>query len=248
MKTKVYVLSFVVSMVAAGSLPAQAASREDTRLSKRVEEQLRQDERLADYVLLAEVDDGVATLTGKVALHSARELAGQVARIPGVRRVDNQIEVSPLTVEERMAIQDQLNKQRAQAQAEATGVAADAHAEPPSAPAADEPPAPGQPDKDGFVHVQLPVTPPGDPEKMVSGETITKSWVNTRLMTEFEGDEALKGSNVEVVTSDDLVVTLKGRVTSEAARQRAVQIARSTKGVREVDDQLTVRNARPPSS
>ena len=117
------------------------------------------------------------------------------------------------------------------------------------APAADEVPAPGQPDKDGFVHLQLPVTPPGDPEKMVSGETITKSWVNTRLMTELEGDEALKGSSVEVLTSDDLVVTLKGRVASEAARQRAVQIARSTKGVRDVDDQLTVGvRRRTPSS
>ena len=48
-----------------------------------------------------------------------------------------------------------------------------------------------------------------------------------------------------MLTSDDLVVTLKGRVASEAARQRAVQIARSTKGVREVDDQLTVGVRRP---
>jgi osmotically-inducible protein OsmY len=246
MKAKLYVLSFVASMIAAGAVPAHAA---DTRLGKRVEERLRQDERLKDYVLEAEVDDGVATLTGKVALDAARELAGELARVPGVRQVDNQIEVAPLTVEERMALQEQLNRQRAQARSEATGVA-DQAAQPPAAPAADEVPARGQPDEDGFVHLQLPMTPPGDPEKMVSGEAVTRSWLTTRLMTELEGDPALEGDHVEVTVSDDLFVTLKGRVSSETARQRAVQIAKSTKGVREVDDQLTVgvRRPRTPSS
>ena len=257
MNGKVYVLAWVVAGVGLSVAPARAADREDTRLGKRVEEQLRQDEKLRDYVLEAKVDDGVATLTGKVALDAARAHAEKVAQVPGVRSVDNQIEVAPLTVEERQAIQDQLTRQRAQMQTEASGTQAPQPGQPAGqpglpaqqavpavAPAADEVPVPGQPDKDGFVHLQLPATPPGDPEKMVSGEAITTSWIDTRVMTELEGDEALKGSNVDVVTSDDFVVTLKGRVSSDAAKQRAVQIAKGTKGVREVDDQLRVAGRR----
>ncbi len=256
MQGKMNRLSFVFSSVAVVTLaagPVLAADREDNRLGKRVEEQLVQDEKLRDYVLEAKADGGVVTLTGKVALHAAKEHATEVARVPGVRRVDNQIEVAPLTVEERLAQQ----QERTQAVAQVSGAGSVAPMQPPTpgeaAPPVAEalpgeqiepPPAPGLPDEKGFVHVQMPATLPGDPEKMVSGETITRSWVDTRVAAELEGDEALKGSNVDVVTSKDLVVTLKGRVASEAARQRALQIARDTKGVKEVDDQLRVAGRR----
>jgi osmotically-inducible protein OsmY len=43
------------------------------------------------------------------------------------------------------------------------------------------------------------------------------------------------------VDTTDGVVTLSGRVDSAAARERAVQLARETAGVRSVTDQLQVR-------
>jgi osmotically-inducible protein OsmY len=262
MKWKEYLLSIALVASAFGALaaaPAIAASREDQRLASRVEEELAADEKLKDYVLEAKVDDGVLTLTGKVALDAAKEHAEKVARLPGVRKVDNQIEVAPLTVEEREVLLQARSRAVAQVsgagsvapmqplrpgeQAAATGQAPPATGE--AAPATGEvPAAPGQPDEKGFVHVQLPPTPPGDPEKMVSGEVVTKSWVDTRVAADLEADPALKGSAIDVVTSDDLVVTLKGRVASEATRQRAMEIAKDVKGVTEVDDQLRVAGRR----
>ena len=317
---KVYALSFVVSAtLALAAAPARAADGKDSRLGKKVEEQLRQDERLRDYVLEAEVDNGVATLTGKVALDAAKEHAEEVARIPGVRRVNNQIEVAAMSLEDRLALQEQLGRRRAQVPVEASAGgspeqlrAAQAGQTPPEGapqptptspttrpdqpapaepiapstpsetanpseranpgepatpanqgerPAPGEPPTPAQPstptegsaapaatgspsqpevDQNGFVQLRVLPTPAGDPQKMVAGEEITADWVDARIMGELEGEEALARSNVKVETSNDFVVTLKGKVATEYGRQRAVDIAKNTKGVNRVDDQLIV--------
>jgi osmotically-inducible protein OsmY len=275
MKGKVQVLSFVAAGLVLAGAPAQAGNREDARLGKRVEQALQQDERLRDYMIEANADDGVVTLTGKVALDAAKVHAEKVASIPGVRRVENQIEIAPLTVEERQMLQEQMTRQRAQLSGAGDakpqlGQAKEGPAHPAGAgkmpgqadpqqpapetvspqaqPAAGEhEAAPGQTDAQGFVHVELPPTPAGDPQKMVSGENVTESWVTTRIMTELESDEALKRSNVEVVTSPDFIVTLKGTVTTDAARQRAMQIAKNVKGVRAVEDQMKVTTRRPLS-
>jgi osmotically-inducible protein OsmY len=252
MKVKVLALSYLSAVTVALSIaPARAGDREDARLGKRVEEQLLQEERLRDYVLDAKVEDGVVTLTGKVALDAAKKLAGEVAEVPGVARIDNQIEVAPLTFEERQAMQERLARAREKAFGGASANASGQQAAPtgqaaPSGQAAapsGQPARPGFTDDQGFVHLQLPPSAPilpGDPEKMVSGEVITKSWIQTRILSELEGDEAMKRSNVKVETSDDFVVTLKGSVATEAAHQRALQVARDTKGVRFVEDELKV--------
>ena len=49
----------------------------------------------------------------------------------------------------------------------------------------------------------------------------------------------VKGHEIDVDT-DHGVVTLKGKVDSENARQQAVQIARGVDGVTRVEDQLTI--------
>jgi hypothetical protein len=51
----------------------------------------------------------------------------------------------------------------------------------------------------------------------------------------------LDDSNINVDTDRDGVVTLRGSVSSDADRARAVDIARRTDGVRKVVDSLTVR-------
>ena len=53
------------------------------------------------------------------------------------------------------------------------------------------------------------------------------------------GVDVLKGSDIDVSTEKH-VVTLKGTVASAAARTRAVQLARTTQGVKRVVDHLTV--------
>ena len=53
-------------------------------------------------------------------------------------------------------------------------------------------------------------------------------------------DETVKALKLDVDTVAG-VVTLKGVVRSEAERQRALQLARETEGVKQVIDQLSVR-------
>ncbi len=70
-------------------------------------------------------------------------------------------------------------------------------------------------------------------------DVVTDAWLITRLKAEFLGDAALEGSDIDV-DADHHVVTLKGTVATEAGRSRAVQVAKTTKGVTQVVDALTV--------
>ena len=73
-----------------------------------------------------------------------------------------------------------------------------------------------------------------------TGDKITDTWINTKVAWFFVGEDALKDSNINVDTKDN-VVTLKGTVKSEAGRSRAIALARQTDGVRSVVDQLTIK-------
>jgi osmotically-inducible protein OsmY len=76
-----------------------------------------------------------------------------------------------------------------------------------------------------------------------AGEAVTDSWITAKVKTQFVSEDALDGSDINVDTDND-VVTLRGTVPSESARQRAMEIARSTKGVQRVDDKLSVARKR----
>ena len=75
-----------------------------------------------------------------------------------------------------------------------------------------------------------------------TGEKITDGWITTKVSAKFVDETLLKDSKINV-DSKDHVVTLKGTVGSNAAKARAVEIARGTEGVVRVIDQLVV-NAR----
>jgi len=64
-------------------------------------------------------------------------------------------------------------------------------------------------------------------------------WITATIKTAFAAEESLETSDVRVDTSDG-TVTLRGRVPSEAARMRALEIARSTEAVTAVVDRLAV--------
>ena len=73
-----------------------------------------------------------------------------------------------------------------------------------------------------------------------TGEAITDAWITTKVTWFFLGEDALKGSDINVDTANR-VVTLKGTVASEAGRRRAIELASHTDGVSKVVDQLTLR-------
>jgi len=68
---------------------------------------------------------------------------------------------------------------------------------------------------------------------------VKDGWLLMKIHAEMVDEATLSGSNINVDV-DKGVVTLKGTVRSEAGRQRAVAVAKSSEGVKNVIDQLQV--------
>lgn len=72
-----------------------------------------------------------------------------------------------------------------------------------------------------------------------AGDQLADSWLTTKIQAQYFADRDVKGRFINV-ESQDGVVTLTGRVGDREAREQAVQIARNTDGVKEVEDLLTI--------
>jgi osmotically-inducible protein OsmY len=71
------------------------------------------------------------------------------------------------------------------------------------------------------------------------GCSYSDSGLTTSVKTKLAADDTVKALNINVDTKNR-VVTLKGEVRSQAEEARAIQIARSTNGVTDVVDQLSI--------
>ena len=72
---------------------------------------------------------------------------------------------------------------------------------------------------------------------------IKDAWLVMKVHSEMVDEDVLAGSNIDVDVKNG-VVTLQGTVTSEAARSRAVAVAKANDGVKNVVDQLRIAPAR----
>lgn len=70
-------------------------------------------------------------------------------------------------------------------------------------------------------------------------EALEDGALTAKIKSKMALDDTIKASRINVDTVDR-VVTLTGRVETEAQRQRALQLARETNGVRNVVDRLSV--------
>ena len=103
---------------------------------------------------------------------------------------------------------------------------------------------------DGVTQVQNNITLDPNEDKSVTdrmkaglnktGEKITDAWITTKVHWFFMGEDALKGSDINVDTKDN-VVTLKGTVKSSAGKIRAGELASRTDGVKKVVNELTIK-------
>ena len=71
------------------------------------------------------------------------------------------------------------------------------------------------------------------------GETIDDTTITTRVKTSMLNDPAVGGMKIDVDTFKG-VVTLSGRVKSQAERDQAVALARRVDGVTQVKDALQI--------
>lgn len=85
---------------------------------------------------------------------------------------------------------------------------------------------------------------------MVTACAQTDAGITTSVKSSLVKDDVVKARQIDVDTRDN-VVTLTGEVNTAEEEQKALQIARSTKGVREVVDNISVgpavANAPAPS-
>src|SRR2546422_3006751 len=72
------------------------------------------------------------------------------------------------------------------------------------------------------------------------------SGITTKVKAKMVADDTVKAHEINVTTRDH-VVTLSGEVGTTAAKDQAIQIARQTDGVRDVVDQLTIKETAPTS-
>jgi hyperosmotically inducible periplasmic protein len=72
-----------------------------------------------------------------------------------------------------------------------------------------------------------------------TGEVITDAWLNTKIHANMVNEPLLKESDINVDVKDHMV-TLKGTVTSAAGKVRAGEIAKTTEGVKGVNNMLMV--------
>jgi hyperosmotically inducible protein len=72
---------------------------------------------------------------------------------------------------------------------------------------------------------------------------IKDAWLVMKVHSEMVDEDLLDGADIDVDVKDG-VVTLQGTVTSEAARARALEVARKNDGVKSVVDQLKIAPAR----
>jgi osmotically-inducible protein OsmY len=198
----------------------------DDKLEKRVEAKYT-DTTLSN--LNVDVEKGVVTLTGEVATTAERARAERLARKAGARRVVNKLEVdtdkTAARIEDRAEAKKEAIDERADRQKEAVDRQAEAAKD-----RLDKKPLPVN---DGNTTVRV-ETPRKDKD-------VVDPWITTKVKTKILADDLLDKSEINVDTTNDGVVTLKGTVPSVAAETRALELARTTDGVRTVVDRLEVK-------
>jgi hyperosmotically inducible protein len=209
---------------------ADSAKVDDGALKTRIESRLKSSATLKDADVDVKVDNGVVTLTGTVHSEAQSLRAASLAKVTGVTNVENKLKVDGATAHTMDKAGDKTESKMHKA-----GDKTENAAEKLGEKTADAARATGTAGKKAGVKTK-------DAVEDV-GANITDGWITTKLKADFVNEDLLKGSAINADTNNH-IVTLKGTVTSEAGRNRAVQIAKTTKGVSRVIDQLTIAPAK----
>jgi len=227
-------------LVAGAAVPASAsptatpafaavAAGDDDAIESQISDGFKHNALLAPRDIDVEVKQGVVTLTGKVRNGSEKSTAAKVAKVKGVTRVNNQLEIDPKIDESKVDNAAAKTKAGLNKAVDATTTAAEKAKE-------------GV--KKGVGKSEEGVSKAADKTADAvnkAGDKVSDASITTKVKTDLSTENALKDSAIDVSTVNH-VVTLRGSVASEAAKARAGTIAGSSEGVTRVDNQLVVRN------
>ncbi len=218
--------ALVMAPSAAWAQASTAAKIDDSTIKSKVEARLKSAASLKNDTIEVSVEHGVVTLTGTVHSEAQSLRARQLAKVAGVTKVENKLDVDSKT---------ERTMEKAGAKADKTMDKAGEKTKSAAEKTKDATVKGAEKTKDAAVKV-------GEKTKDVAattGEVITDAWITTKIKADFVNEDTLKGSDINVDTNNH-VVTLKGTVASAAGKARAEQIAKTTKGVNHVVNTLTI--------
>jgi hyperosmotically inducible protein len=212
--------TLAVAVAPVAAIPPAAAAQNVQNappLDEQIARRIANDPVLKADAIKVTVDGDVATLTGIVADAADRASAEQLAMVPGITRVENKLVTRDGA---KSKVKNTAGKAAEKTKSGAEKV--------------------GEKSKEVGVTVV---------EKTKAGvsktdSVLTDGWVSSRIRTKFMGEESLRASDIQV-DANKHVVTLSGTVVSDAARTKALAIAKEVEGVDSVVDKLTVA---PPKS
>ena len=227
--------AFLTMTVAAPPFTAQAAAQTqarptDEQMMHEIATKIANHETLKADAVKVDVKNGVVTLSGMVGKDADKATAERLARVDGVVRVENNLksrEKATNAVTGTAGTVADATKTGAEKTADATKTAAKKTADATETAAdktVDATKKAAGATKDVFTK---------------SGEKVTDGYITSRIKTSFAADDTLKASSINVDTVDH-VVTLRGAVPTEAARTKAMDIAKEVEGVDRVVDALKV--------
>jgi osmotically-inducible protein OsmY len=218
----------VVASVSLGSAsPRDPVTIDDAALRQQIERRFETSPTLKGQDLTVSVDDSVATVTGVVATNALQGRALQLAKVKGVSRVENQIEVQ--AKDQPSGIEAAGDKTKAGLE---KGVDAAVGAAKKTTQAVEK----GIGKSEQGAGTAADKTAKGIGR---AGEKMTDASITTRVKARFSSENLLHDSQINVQTNDR-VVTLTGRVSSAAARDRSIELAQNLVGVQNVVDRLRV--------
>ena len=201
---------------------------DDGTLQSRIAANLKKSASLAPRDIDVDVNQGIVTLTGTVRTATEKARAGRLAKVSGVTRVDNRIEVDPKIDQSKIDAAGEKTKTGLTKAVDATVNAAKKTKEAV---------------QKGVGKAEQGVGKAADKTSDAVGKVgdkMSDTSVTTRVKAGFSGEKLLQDTAIDVDTTDH-VVTLRGTVASNAAKARAAEIARSIDGVTRVVNQIVVR-------
>ena len=251
------ITSAVAVAVAAGGCgraadkPPQAPpeSAAEARQESRIATALALNPYLRSDEIAVTVSGGKATLTGRVAEGINKDLAGQIARgVSGIKEVDNRIAVDPTYA----PLAPSADRVFAEGIEDATIAAAvksklvwSQHIDSPEVSAvggkvtitgtADSAGASEMASRlalntRGVFSVDNKLNISAAAPAQATTQMISDDWITAKVKTTYAYSSSIDGSGITVLTLHG-VVTLSGRVRSEAERQLAIELARNVRGV-----------------
>ena len=210
---------FVVGLAAVLAAFTIACADTDPGITTAVKAKFATDDVVKAYKIDVDTKDHVVTLTGAVDSSQAKARAVQIARATdGVNNVIDNLTVSP-GVTPTTGIDDPVQDKAREKAADAREATDDAK------------------DK-ADAKVDRAQKKAGDAADRTR-DVLTDAAITSAVKTKFLADSTVSGLKIDVDTNNG-VVTLNGNVSNAGERRKALEIARDTKGVKTVKDNLKI--------